>query len=736
MDEQNMTMEEYIKFEEEKARRRGRVFNWQTVTYGKVRVDDDIYNLRFVKAEFPAIVIDDTVTPQDALLCESQVSTPVNDEIDFRISFDESNDEDYTIIYDINSFSYKMIYVINLITDSENNNEKSGIPSFPPPKPTTSYIDDLDFLNDFENEFPAIVYNDAQTSKLDLLTEPILNPRHIDKFNLNDETSMSEYDEQEQNILKIGLQEWIRHMALPPREQRHRFLRVPVFNFGRLSDLMTEGLTARMLMEHRDDQGVSLFTSRAWRTLFYIRGPLVHELILDFSRTFRFGQAILDLDTLGTLQFQLGRARSRMSLREFILALGLHTDEEIQTARFGAYWAGSARQIPDKGDLRDYWMGISYAGDFLGTAPSYTMIRDPILRLCHRLIACSITGRSQAPKKVTVINLFYLRGMDVDSVNVPYLLARLAEHFRLLTIKILGGLKAWVAMGPERHPDAAASALAVAEDAPTVDEGDQAVLGPVLGTSIDLLFQHGIIRTPFIRMVMEHHDEAGVVVFTSQAPENVSVTNLFYLRGLDVGSVNIPYLLIAEHFSSMLRILRMMTSLHNRIGIKLRSDLNYGFLQEDTAYPCLHSPKTTNDEAQYAISRDTQYAVFNIWNKYSILEDIKRGPYSKKSPICRIQLLGYADGGGVTAMVVLVAVGQQPEMRQRRVEESEYDERVDRAKRNHFGLHRKTPPEKFFGGGDVVAGGGRVAGDGGGLPEFHGEGDSVYKCMCVYLRWK
>ncbi|GJS14148.1 hypothetical protein Tco_0408620 [Tanacetum coccineum] len=87
----------------------------------------------------------------------------------------------------------------------------------------------------------------------------------------------------------------------------------------------------------------------------------------------------------------------------------------------------------------------------------------------------------------------------------------------------------------------------------------------------------------------------------------------------------------------------------------------------------------------------------------------------------------YADGGGVTAMVVLVAVGQQPEMRQRRVEESEYDERVDRAKRNHFGLHRKTPPEKFFGGGDVVAGGGRVAGDGGGLPEFHGEGDSVYK---------
>ncbi|GJS30658.1 hypothetical protein Tco_0491278 [Tanacetum coccineum] len=174
-------------------------------------------------------------------------------------------------------------------------------------------------------------------------------------------------------------------------------------------------------------------------------------------------------------------------------------------------------------------MGISSPGDFLGTAPSYIAIRDPIHRLCHRLIACSITGRSQAPKKVTVMDLFYLRGMDVGSVNVPYLLARylrlyaagrksgdhipggqfvarLAEHFGLLTAEILGGLTvialelpiidmtklvrlqicaqfddtwAWVAMRPERQPDAAAGAPADAEDAPIVDEGDQAVLAPV-----------------------------------------------------------------------------------------------------------------------------------------------------------------------------------------------------------------------------------------------------------------
>ncbi|GJU11713.1 hypothetical protein Tco_1134109 [Tanacetum coccineum] len=204
MDDPSMTMKEYIKFEEEKARRRGRVFNWQTATYGKIRVDDDFYDLRSMEAEFPAIVVNDDFAPQDTLQYKSQVSTPVNDEIDFKISFDESDDEDCTVIFDKNSFSYKLISVNNLKTDSENDNDKVNMPLLPSPKPTVSYFDDLDFFKNFENEFSAIVYNDAQTSKSDLLTEPILNPQHLNEFNLKDETSLSECDEEEQNVLNFN----------------------------------------------------------------------------------------------------------------------------------------------------------------------------------------------------------------------------------------------------------------------------------------------------------------------------------------------------------------------------------------------------------------------------------------------------------------------------------------------------------------------------------------------------
>ncbi|GJY37694.1 hypothetical protein Tco_0424058, partial [Tanacetum coccineum] len=160
MKDPDITMEEYIRLEEEKA----------------------------------PIVFNDT------LMSEPTVSSP-NNEIDFRISFDESDNEDYTVIFDKNLFSYKIIYVDNLKTDLENDNDKVNMPSFPSPEPTVSCFDDLDYFKDFEKEFSAIVYNDALTSKLDFLTKPTVSPHKIDEFDLKDETSLSECDEEEKNII-------------------------------------------------------------------------------------------------------------------------------------------------------------------------------------------------------------------------------------------------------------------------------------------------------------------------------------------------------------------------------------------------------------------------------------------------------------------------------------------------------------------------------------------------------
>nr|GEU69006.1 hypothetical protein [Tanacetum cinerariifolium] len=96
MDDLNITMEEYIMLEEEKPRRHGKVYNWETITYGKIWCDEDVHDLISIETEFPDIVFNDTLTSEVALSCEPTVS-PLNDnQNDFRISFDESDDEDYT----------------------------------------------------------------------------------------------------------------------------------------------------------------------------------------------------------------------------------------------------------------------------------------------------------------------------------------------------------------------------------------------------------------------------------------------------------------------------------------------------------------------------------------------------------------------------------------------------------------------------------------------------------------
>ncbi|GJW45029.1 hypothetical protein Tco_0073828 [Tanacetum coccineum] len=86
---------------------------------------------RSVETEFPAIDFNDGLT----LSCEPTASSPNDDEIDFGISNDESDDDDYTLIFDKNSFSYKIISANDLKMDSKNDNEKVNMPLFPSPEP-------------------------------------------------------------------------------------------------------------------------------------------------------------------------------------------------------------------------------------------------------------------------------------------------------------------------------------------------------------------------------------------------------------------------------------------------------------------------------------------------------------------------------------------------------------------------------------------------------------------------
>ncbi|GKB74068.1 hypothetical protein Tco_0935480 [Tanacetum coccineum] len=72
-------------------------------------------------------------------------------------------------------------------------------------------------------------------------------------------------------------------------------------------------LAERMRMVYTRDDGQEVFVSHAWRWLFEIRAPLVHEFLLEFFITYKIGDA-MGLDTAG-----------------------LHTAEEMVEDRFRAY---------------------------------------------------------------------------------------------------------------------------------------------------------------------------------------------------------------------------------------------------------------------------------------------------------------------------------------------------------------------------------------------------------------
>ncbi|GJT67636.1 hypothetical protein Tco_1019116, partial [Tanacetum coccineum] len=62
MDDLGINMKEYVQRETERALKNGKVYNWDTPTYGKIGYDKDVQYLKILEAEFPAIVYDDGFT--------------------------------------------------------------------------------------------------------------------------------------------------------------------------------------------------------------------------------------------------------------------------------------------------------------------------------------------------------------------------------------------------------------------------------------------------------------------------------------------------------------------------------------------------------------------------------------------------------------------------------------------------------------------------------------------------
>ncbi|GJS11979.1 hypothetical protein Tco_0368775 [Tanacetum coccineum] len=110
MDDPNITMEEYIQLMADKARGRDHMFNWETATYDE-EYCDDLNSFTDFETDFPAIVYNDASTSNQNVSSEPTVSiyNAIKSDIDFDIPFSDSEDEDYTFIYNKDLSSYKLV---------------------------------------------------------------------------------------------------------------------------------------------------------------------------------------------------------------------------------------------------------------------------------------------------------------------------------------------------------------------------------------------------------------------------------------------------------------------------------------------------------------------------------------------------------------------------------------------------------------------------------------------------
>ncbi|GKE05882.1 hypothetical protein Tco_1397900 [Tanacetum coccineum] len=115
-----------------------------------------------------------------------------------------------------------------------------------------------------------------------------------------------------------------------------------------------------------------------------------------------------------------------MSMRQFILALGLYTEEEINNNLFGLFCDAYFRNMPNNYNLTDYCIGITTRNHYDSShPPSYTTIKSLIRHLVHRLLTLSVVGRHNAREKFTLEYLFFLHSMDGgEMVDIPWNLAK------------------------------------------------------------------------------------------------------------------------------------------------------------------------------------------------------------------------------------------------------------------------------------------------------------------------
>ncbi|GKA68959.1 hypothetical protein Tco_0775023 [Tanacetum coccineum] len=157
-------------------------------------------------------------------------------------------------------------------------------------------------------------------------------------------------------------------------------------------EAIDEMLTIKFFVAGTNEE---IFTSEAWTNAFNIDEPIYSELCHKFYSTYEFDEvyAADELRTKKIIKFRLcGRAFS-WTLLEFSKRLGLYNSKEIEEERFVVYFKGGLHS-DEHFNAQEYWLSISQ-GENLSVSRSHdSTIRNPVLRVLHKMITYGLCQRT------------------------------------------------------------------------------------------------------------------------------------------------------------------------------------------------------------------------------------------------------------------------------------------------------------------------------------------------------
>ncbi|GJT87237.1 hypothetical protein Tco_1068954 [Tanacetum coccineum] len=138
-----------------------------------------------------------------------------------------------------------------------------------------------------------------------------------------------------------------------------------------------------------------IFTSVAWIRAFNINELIYVELCHEFYSTYEFDEVCADdeFQTKKIIKFRLGGRAHSLTLLEFARRLGLYQAVEIEKDGFNVYFEGGLRN-DENFNAQDYWLSISREDNLSFSRNHTSTIRNPILRVIHKMITYGLCQRT------------------------------------------------------------------------------------------------------------------------------------------------------------------------------------------------------------------------------------------------------------------------------------------------------------------------------------------------------